>query len=242
MEGALRAAAKVERASATPTRSGVPAALCRVLELKAAADVKNASRTSPTPTRCGRTSGRAPAKQPKWEAAAEAWRGRAIGAAPLPGPEATNLGPFEQARLAATQDEERARKKMHPKRPDGSPNVEFYDDAGLYKAWLRDYASRSGSRKGSSVPMQQRSSGGGVSRGSKGRGLRFEARASVSMFRAARAAAVDVDMLVASLLQVNRAERGQIGFHSERHLCGGHRRQRGSPPAACSMRFSVAAR
>ena len=53
---------------------------------------------------------------------------------------------------------------MHPKKTDGSPNVEFYDDAGLYKAWLRDYASRSGSRKGGgAVPLQQRSSGGGGS-------------------------------------------------------------------------------
>ena len=116
-------------------------------------------------------------KRPKWEAAAEAWRRKThLGAAQASmGLKATNLGPFEQARLAATQDEERARKKMHPKRPDGSPNVEFYDDAGLYKAWLRDYASRSGSRKGGSATvLQQRSSGGGVSRGSKGRGLRFE--------------------------------------------------------------------
>ena len=72
-------------------------------------------------------------KRPKWEAAAEAWRRKThLGAAQASmGLKATNLGPFEQARLAATQDEERARKKMHPKRPDGSPNVEFYDDAGI---------------------------------------------------------------------------------------------------------------
>jgi hypothetical protein len=52
--------------------------------------------------------------------------------------------------------------------------------------------------------VQQRSSGGGVSRGSKGRGLRFEAHEKLKnfMFPVPRAPPpVDVDMLVASLFK-----------------------------------------
>ena len=210
LEAALRAAAKVEPGQCDPDAAAACQQLCAAfLELRDAAsgaeererDIADADALWEDLEAGHRQ------KRPKWEAAAEAWRRKThLGAAQASmGLKATNLGPFEQARLAATQDEERARKKMHPKRPDGSPNVEFYDDAGLYKAWLRDYASRSGSRKGgSAVPMQQRSSGGGVSRGSKGRGLRFEAHEKLKnfMFPVPRAPPpVDVDMLVASLFK-----------------------------------------
>ena len=210
LEAALRAAAKVEPGQCDPDAAAACQQLCAAfLELRDAAagvdererDIADADALWEDLEEGHRQ------KRPKWEAAAEAWRRKThLGAAQASmGLKATNLGPFEQARLAATQDEERARKKMHPKRPDGSPNVEFYDDAGLYKAWLRDYASRSGSRKGGSATvLQKRSSGGGVSRGSKGRGLRFEAHEKLKnfMFPVPRAPPpVDVDMLVASLFK-----------------------------------------
>ena len=91
---------------------------------------------------------------------------------------------------------------MHPKRPDGSPDAEFYDDAGLYKAWLRDYASRGGSRKGGSAVPLQRPRRRRVSRSKAAACARGPRQLKNFMFPVPRAPPpVDVGALVASLFK-----------------------------------------
>ncbi len=117
LEGALRAAAKVEPGQCDPDAAAACQQLCAAfLELRDAAsgaeererDIADADALWEDLEEGHRQ------KRPKWEAAAEAWRRKThLGATQASmGLKATNLGPFEQARLAATQDEERARKKM----------------------------------------------------------------------------------------------------------------------------------
>ena len=62
------------------------------------------------------------------------------------------------------------------------PNVEFYDDAGLYKAWLCNYTSRSSARDTSAPAPRALRTGEIRNRGSKGRGLRFEAHEKLKNF------------------------------------------------------------
>lgn len=207
LEGALRAAAKIEPGQGDPDAAAACQQLCAAfLDLRDASsgveererDIADADALWEDLDAGHRQ------KRPKWEAAAETWRRKThLGAAQASmGLKATNLGPFEQARLAA-QDDERAREKMYAKRPDGSADVEMYDDTGLYKAWLRDYASR-GVRSGDASAPKQRQSGAGVCRGSKGRGLRFKPHEKLTnfMYPEPRAAPpVDVDMLVSSLFK-----------------------------------------
>ena len=200
LEGALRAAAKVEPGQCDPGRRRRRASsslLRRVLGAagrgggrgRARAGHRRRRRVVGSLEQATGRSGRSGRPRPRRGEGRLASRGGPAQASM--GLKATNLGPFEQARLAATQDEEARAEEDAPEETRRLAEPEFYDDAGLYKAWLRDYASRSGSRKGgSSVPMQQRSSGGGVSRGSKGRGLRFEAHgraAKTSCMACARA-------------------------------------------------------
>ena len=207
LEGALRAAAKVEPGQGDPDAAAACQQLCAAFLdlLDASSGVEERERDiADADALWEDLDAGHRKKRPKWEAATETWRRKThLGAAQASmGLKATNLGPFEQARLAA-QDDERARKKMYAKRPEGSADVETYDDTGLYKAWLRDYASR-GVRSGGASAPKQRQSGAGVCRGSKGRGLRFKPHEKLTnfMYPEPRAAPpVDVDMLVSSLFK-----------------------------------------
>ena len=160
------------------------------------------------------------ARRANWERTLESWRRRThLGAlASKHSLRAVNLGPFQQARQALS-DRERVKRKIHPKRPDASGDLdeELYDDAPLYRVQLRDFLERHPARKLAATSTTTHNAGDAALsslaaqpkqrrvRGSKGRALTFKPHDKLQNFMfpiPAPTPNVDVDMLFRSLFKV----------------------------------------